>query len=78
MGNCLVFDVGNNRFRLIGRVNYAQGIVYVLKAMDHTEYDKMAWIAGCGCNSPPPKQSSKAKKVLPMEKPPARGQKKGK
>jgi mRNA interferase HigB len=26
VGNCVVFDVGNNRFRLIGRVNYAKGI----------------------------------------------------
>src|ERR1700747_3011122 len=48
VGNCVVFDVGNNRFRLIGRVNYAralaegagvsEGIIYVLKVMDHKEY----------------------------------------
>ena len=25
VGNCVVFDVGNNRFRLIGRVNYCAG-----------------------------------------------------
>src|SRR6266581_9391435 len=44
VGNCVVFDVGNNRFRLIGRVNYVKGIVYVLKVMDHAEYDKASWI----------------------------------
>ncbi|SIO59932.1 mRNA interferase HigB [Singulisphaera sp. GP187] len=78
VGNCVVFDVGNNRFRLIGRVNYVQGIVYVLKAMDHREYDKKVWIANCGCNSPPPKPPSKLKKERPKDTPPARGQKKGK
>jgi mRNA-degrading endonuclease HigB of HigAB toxin-antitoxin module len=35
VGNCVVFDVGNNRYRLIGRVKYEQHIVYVLKVMDH-------------------------------------------
>ena len=36
VGNCVVFDVGSNRFRLIGRVNYVRGIVYVLRVMDHS------------------------------------------
>jgi mRNA interferase HigB len=54
VGNCVVFDVGNNRFRLIGRVNYFKGIVYVLKAMDHREYDKKSWAKDCGCFQPPP------------------------
>src|SRR5437870_3835770 len=56
VGNCVVFDVGNNRFRLIGRVNYAKGIVYVLRVMDHAEYDKQLWIVDCGCHKPPPKK----------------------
>jgi len=56
VGNCVVFDVGNNRYRLIGRVNYARGIVYVLKVMDHAEYDKGRWIDDCGCHEPPPKR----------------------
>lgn len=55
VGNCVVFDVGNNRFRLIGRVNYAKGIVFVLKVMDHQEYDKKQWAENCGCHQPPPK-----------------------
>lgn len=56
VGNCVVFDVGNNRYRLIGRVNYAKGRLYVLKVMDHAEYDKQRWIDDCGCHEPPPKQ----------------------
>lgn len=55
VGNCVVFDVGNNRLRLIGRVNDAKGIIYVLKVMDHAEYDRMRWINDCGCDRPPPK-----------------------
>jgi len=58
VGNCVVFDVGNNRFRLIGRVNYRKGIIYVLSVMDHKEYDKGSWEDDCGCHKPPPKKSS--------------------
>jgi mRNA interferase HigB len=54
VGNCVVFDVGNNRFRLIGRVFYGAGKVYVLTVMDHSEYDKGRWIDDCGCYQPPP------------------------
>ena len=57
VGNCVVFDPGNNRFRLIGRVNYARGIIYVLKVMDHAGYDKKQWIAKCGCHNPPPRKA---------------------
>lgn len=58
VGNCVVFDVGNNRFRLIGRVRYGRGILYVLRVMDHAEYDKKQWIESCRCHQPPPKRSS--------------------
>ena len=40
VGNCVVFDVGDNRYRLIGRVNYNSGIIYIPSVMDHEEYDK--------------------------------------
>ena len=68
VGNCVVFDVGNNRFRLIGRVNYAKGIIYVLRVMDHAEYDKNRWSDDCGCHKPPPKKPDTSQK-------PARGEK---
>jgi mRNA interferase HigB len=58
VGNCVVFDVGNNRFRLIGRVNYRRDIVYVLRVMDHAEYDKNLWVDDCGCYKPPPSRSA--------------------
>ena len=61
VGNCIVFDVGSNRFRLIARVNYTKGIIYVLKVMDHREYDQQSWIDDCGCHQPPPKKPGSRK-----------------
>jgi mRNA interferase HigB len=57
VGNCVVFDVGNNRLRLIARINYARSIVYVLRVMDHQEYDKGFWVTDCGCHNPPPRKT---------------------
>jgi mRNA interferase HigB len=77
VGNCVVFDVGNNRYRLIGRVRYSRahaeggvvggGIVYVLKVMDHKEYDKQRWPDECGCHNPPPEQPREVKKPPPKK-----------
>ena len=56
VGNCTVFDVANNNFRLIARINFRRGIVYILKIMDHAEYDASRWEEKCGCHLPPPKR----------------------
>jgi mRNA interferase HigB len=74
IGNCVVFDVGNNRFRLIGRVNYARGILYVLRVMGHLEYDKKRRVDDCGCHRPPPNKPAAAKKA-PAQRPARRGRK---
>jgi mRNA interferase HigB len=63
VGNCVVFDVGNNRFRLIGRVFYAAGKLYILGVMDHQVYDQGRWIDDCGCYDPPPKRQPELKKA---------------
>lgn len=64
VGDCVVFDVGNNRVRLIGRVRYATderpGRVYVLAVLTHAEYDENKWPDDCGCHEPPPKPKTKA------------------
>ena len=61
VGNGVVFDVGNHRFRLIGRVFYDAGKLYVLKVMDHQDYEKNRWVDECGCHEPPPKGAPQAK-----------------
>jgi mRNA interferase HigB len=62
VGNCTVFDVGNNRFRLIGHVHYETGRLFVLKVMDHQEYDKKLWIESCECHK---RKKAKRKEIKP-------------
>jgi mRNA interferase HigB len=57
VGNCVVFDAGNNRYWVICRINHERGIVYVLKVMDHGEYDRGRWKTDCGCFDPPPRRA---------------------
>ena len=75
VGTCVVFDVGNNRFRLIGRVNYAKGILYVLQVMDHAEYDRNRWVDSCGCHKPPPERPVTSNGSPTGRKPASRRQK---
>ena len=77
VGNCVIFDVGNNRFRLIGRVFYTTGKLYILKVMDHREYDKGHWIDDCGCHEPPPKKPPAEKKSPSPGGATSRGRKRG-
>ncbi len=72
VGNCTVFDVGNNQFRVIGRVFFDKGRLYILDVMDHAEYDrkdnkgKPRWIDRCGCHEPPPTtKRTSAKRASP-------------
>ena len=37
----VVFDIGGNRYRLIARIDYANGIVRVLWFGTHAEYDRI-------------------------------------
>jgi mRNA interferase HigB len=40
-----VFDIGGNKFRLIAKVSYEKGKVYVLRILTHKEYDTGKWKA---------------------------------
>lgn len=54
VGNCIVFDIGGNKYRLVVRILYPSGKVFVLKVMTHKEYDEDDWKEECGCYEPPP------------------------
>lgn len=54
VGNCVVFNIGGNKFRLVTRILYSSQKVFILRVMTHTEYDKSNWKFACGCFSPPP------------------------
>jgi len=69
VGDCIVFNIGGNKYRLISRIRYATQKVFVLKVMTHGEYDEDKWKGECGCFEPPP--PSKNKKTA-LTKPPTR------
>ena len=57
-GQCVVFNLGGNKFRLIAAVHYPRaakkggwtlGRVYVRSILTHREYEKGAWKRDCGC-----------------------------
>jgi mRNA interferase HigB len=39
--NRVVFDLGGNKYRLIAKISFAVGIVYVRFIGTHTQYDKI-------------------------------------
>jgi mRNA interferase HigB len=59
VGNCVVFNIGGNKYRLITRILYPSQTVYVLKVMSHKEYDQDKWKEDCGCFSEAPKKSKR-------------------
>src|ERR1700681_1148704 len=50
VGNCVVFNIGGNKYRLIARILYRSQKVFVLKVMTHAEYDEEKWKDECGCS----------------------------
>lgn len=57
VGNCTVFNIAGNHFRLIARVLFSSHKVFVLRVMTHAEYDQQAWAELCGCYLPPPRRA---------------------
>jgi len=61
VGNCVVFNIGGNKYRLIVRVLFPSHKVFILKVMTHREYDDGKWKDECGCHESPPKKKSRDK-----------------
>jgi mRNA interferase HigB len=59
VGNCVVFNIGGNKYRLVTRVLYPSQKVFVLKVMTHAEYDDDKWKGECGCYSAPPNKPNR-------------------
>lgn len=47
VGDCYVFDIGGNNFRLVAKI--IRECIYIRKIMTHAEYDERKWIAECKC-----------------------------
>lgn len=59
VGNCTVFNIAGNHFRLIARAFFTNHKVYVLRVMTHAEYDRNDWVSGCRCYLPQPKRKAR-------------------
>ena len=46
-GKCVIFDVGGNKYRIIGKVGYRFRIVYIRFVLTHGQYDENKWQADC-------------------------------
>ncbi len=46
-GNCTIFDVGGNKYRIIGKIAYRQKIVFIRFVLTHKEYDGKKWQSDC-------------------------------
>ncbi len=47
--DCVIFDIGGNKFRLIAKVRYRIKRVYVRFVLTHRKYDKNDWMDDCEC-----------------------------
>jgi len=70
VGDCVVFNIAGNKYRLITRILYVVQKVFVLKIMTHEEYDENKWKKDCGCFEPPPARTKKP--IRPSVKKPHR------
>ena len=47
IGECSIFNIGGNKYRLITKINYKTKVVYVLFVLTLFEYDKDKWKDDC-------------------------------
>lgn len=66
VGDCVVFDIAGNKFRLITRIRFQAHRVFVLKVMTHGEYDNERWKTECGCYM----AASAGRDLIPKEEKP--------
>ena len=47
VGKCTVFNIGGNKYRLIVKIEFQWGRIYVLRVLTHREYDQADWESDC-------------------------------
>jgi len=68
VGNCVVFNIGGNKYRLVTRVLYPSQKIFILKCMTNGEYDENQWKADCRCFESPQKRRKTSKAVAEKTK----------
>jgi mRNA interferase HigB len=62
VGNCVVFNIGGNKYRLVTRILYASQKAFILKVMTHKEYHEDKCKKECGCFAGPASNPALKKK----------------
>lgn len=47
VGKCLVFNVGGNKYRIVTKITFKSGTVFMRFVLTHREYDKDKWKSDC-------------------------------
>lgn len=47
--DCVIFNVGGNKFRVIAKARYRTKRVYIRFVLTHSDYDKNSWKEDCEC-----------------------------
>lgn len=47
VGDCTVFNIGGNKYRLIVKIRYERQRIYVIHVLTHKDYDKGRWKDDC-------------------------------
>jgi HigB_toxin, RelE-like toxic component of a toxin-antitoxin system len=49
VGECTVFNIEGNKYRLITKIRYNKQRVYIIHVLTHKEYDREKWKDDCNC-----------------------------